>query len=116
MRGPNAFERWNQRHNEPPAVDEVPPLDNQRRESDLNPFNSIYSQMNTVEWKTAYYGTYTTINPCANCGSNNTKVNDNPRFGITYISCPHCDRVGERCSNPDMAIEAWNKTNPINAN
>lgn len=32
MRGPNAFERWNQRHNEPPAVDEVPPLDAQRRE------------------------------------------------------------------------------------
>lgn len=32
MRGVHAIEAWNKRHNEPPVVDEVPPLDAQRRE------------------------------------------------------------------------------------
>lgn len=49
MRGPNAFERWNKRHSEPPAVDEVPPLDNQRRESSADLFIKIYNRTHGID-------------------------------------------------------------------
>ncbi len=32
----DAIEAWNQRHNEVPPIDDVPPLDNQRREVACN--------------------------------------------------------------------------------
>lgn len=100
----DAIEAWNQRHNEPPQVDEVPPLDNQHSET-------------SHQWRKLYLGLISTsINPCTNCGSRNTKLNGNSQTNTAYINCTHCDRVGQRCLGPEEAIKAWNKANPINAN